>query len=119
MPPIFDPPLLWPNCSSDSKNLVDFIGAGSLPHSVLICCDTVVSWRVKTFMPAAKPPDPRRVSEGFLRFSEGVSEGVSEGFLKGSAEGPFKTPSKRLQEPFRKRLQEGVEIDNALGLPGL
>ena len=38
--------------------------------------------------------------------------------MKGSAEGPFKSPSKRLQDPF-KSLQEGVEIDDALGFPGL
>ena len=65
--------------------------------------------RIETFVPATEPLDPRRVSER-------VSEGFFEGLLKGSAEGPFKTHSK---ENPSTTLQEGVEMDNALGFPGL
>ena len=67
---------------------------------------------VKTFTPATKPPDPRRVSEGV---SEGslkgslkglwrglwrVSEGVSKGPRTCQPKNPSKPDSKRLQEPF-------------------
>ena len=72
-------------------------------------------FEVKTFIPATEPPDPRRVSEG-------VSERVSEWFLKGFWRGQPKDPSKRLQNAFMnpsKTFQEGVEIDDALGFPGL
>ena len=66
-----------------------------------------------------------RTREGFQKGCRRVSEGVSEGFLKGIcwvlegvSQGPFKTPSKRLHEPF-ENLQEGVELDDALGFSGL
>ena len=47
---------------------------------------------------------------------------ISEGFLKGSLKWSLKGFSKPLQNAFKnpsKTLQEGVEIDNALGFPGL
>ena len=53
---------------------------------------------------------PRLLTEGFLK-------GVLEGLQKGSTE----DPSKPLQSAFinpPKTLQEGVEIDDALGFPG-
>ena len=58
------------------------------------------------------------MSEGFQKFSEGVSEGFYKGFRRGQP--------RTLQNPFQnafknpsKALQEGVEIDDALGrLPG-
>ena len=67
---------------------------------------------VKTFTPATEPPEPGRVSEGFLKGPlRGVSEGFFKGFrrvLEGSWKGlrrgqprPFETPSTRLQEPFK------------------
>ena len=69
--------------------------------------------RAKTFISATEPPDLRRVSEEFLKgFRRGLWR-VFEGSSYLSAEGPFKTPSKRLQEPF-ENLSEGVEIDDAL-----
>ena len=60
---------------------------------------------------ATEPPDPRRASEG-----------VSEGFLKGSRTFQLKDGSKPLQNAFKnpsKTFQQGVEIDDALGFPGL
>ena len=69
---------------------------------------------IKTFISATEPPDPRGVSEGFLK-----------GSLKGSLKGPRtcqpKDPSKPLQNAFKnplKTFQEGVETDAALGFPG-
>ena len=74
---------------------------------------------LKTFSPVTEPPDPRRVSEGFLK---GSLKGSLKGFwrfLKGSAEEPFKTPSKPLQEPFetssrRRRTRWCVRLPGAL-----
>ena len=69
-------------------------------------CSPNTPW-VKTFIPATEP----------LGFSR-VSQGVSEGFFKG----PRTFVSRRsLQNVFKNRsktLQEGVEIDDALGFPG-
>ena len=44
--------------------------------------------------PATGPPDPGRVSEGFL-------QGSLKGFLKGFRRGQPRTPSKILQKPFK------------------
>ena len=47
---------------------------------------------------------------------------VSEGFLKGFRTCQLKDPSKPLQNAFRnppKTFQEGVKIDDALGVPEL
>ena len=56
------------------------------------------------------------------RAPERVSEGVSEGFLRGPCTCQPKDPSKPLQSAFKnpsRALQEGVEIDDALGFPKL
>ena len=52
----------------------------------------------------------------------GVSEGVSEGLLKGPRTCQPKDPSKPRQNAFKnppKTFQEGVEIDDSSGFPGL
>ena len=59
-----------------------------------------------------RTPGPQK---GFTR----VLEEVSEGFLKGFRRGQPKDPSKPLQFKMPSRtLQEGVDIDDTLGLPG-
>ena len=74
-----------------------------------------VEHSLKTFIPATEPPDPRRVSEGFQKGSlKGSLKGfkrVFEGVSRRTLQNPFKNPS--------KTLQEGVEIDDALGFPRL
>ena len=65
--------------------------------------------------------------KGFWRVSEGVCEGVSEGVSEWVFEGfsylsQPNEPLKRLRSAFKnpsKTLHEGVEIDDALGFPGL
>ena len=60
--------------------------------------------------------------KGFRRVSEGVSEGVSEAFLKGSFRVSEGVSRRTLPNPFKnpsKTLQEDVDIDDALGFPGL
>ena len=67
-------------------------------------------WEVSCRIFSDKPPDPRRVTEGFQKGSlKGFRnlEGVSWRTLQNA----FKNPS--------KPLQEGVEIDDAFGFPGL
>ena len=64
----------------------------------------------------------RRVSKGFQKGSlkgslNGSLKGL-EGFLKGSAEGPFQKTQNAFKNP-PKTLPEGIEIDDALGFPGL
>ena len=66
------------------------------------------SQKVKTFIPATEPPCFRKVSEGFLK-----------GFLKGSLKGFRRVLEGVSQGPFKAPFQEGVEIDDALGFPGL
>ena len=51
------------------------------------------------------------MSEEFLKGAQRVLVLVSQRTLQN----PFKTPSRTLRKPF----QEGVEIDDALGFPGL
>ena len=46
-------------------------------------------------------------------------KGSLKEFLKGSRTCQPKDPSKRLQEPFENLSFEGVEMDDALGFPGL
>ena len=74
---------------------------------------------LKTFISCCRSPGPQKVSEGFWR---GLWR-VSQGFLncphtclsRRTLPNPFKTPSRTL----RKLFQEGVEIDDVLGFPGL
>ena len=107
---------------STMATLPDHCGSSAHIKNIIWSVEYRTNTKIKTFIPATEPPDPRRVSEGFLEGSlkgslKGSSEGISEGFLKGSAEGPFKKPSKR-KSPS-KTFQEGVEIDDALGFPGV
>ena len=73
---------------------------------------------------------PQKGFEGFLKGSlkgslkgfEGFLKGFSKGFSKGPRTYQPKNPSKPLQNAFKnpsKTFQEGVEIDDALGFPGL
>ena len=64
--------------------------------------------------------DPVQVQHTLISVSAAApkDEGVSEGFLKAFRRGQPRT----LQNPFKtpsRTLQEGVEIDDALGFPGL
>ena len=53
--------------------------------------------RSRLSFPATEPMDPRRIPKGSLN---GSLNGFGRFVVPVSAEGPFKTPSKRLQEPF-------------------
>ena len=67
-------------------------------------------------------PQNPRTPEGFQKGSRRVSEGVSEGFSKGFRRALERGSRRILQNAFKnpsKTLQESVEIDDALGFPGL
>ena len=70
--------------------------------------------KVKTFIPATEPLDPRRVSE---EFQKGSLKGSLKGFRRGQSR-TLQNPSNAFKNPS-KTLQEGVDIDGALGFPGL
>ena len=81
---------------------------------------------VKTFISFYRTPGPQKVLKGFWRVFWGISEGVSEGVLKGRVGSLYlsqpKGPSQHPQNAFKspsKAFHEGVEIDDALGFPGL
>ena len=72
------------------------------------------------------PGSPRLKTFHFLLHNPRIPEGFLKGSLKESLTGPCtcqpKDPSKPLQNAFKnpsKTFQEGVEIDDVLGFPGL